>query len=119
MSNRDPVQWYDLLRIVLTWALWRRPEAERPALLAAAQAAQPDRSKQQEVQTMTRTIAEALMDEGGVRALQRVLLAALEKEFGQLPEDLIRQINGLDDLSRLQGAVLQMRRLQKLEDLQL
>src|SRR5258708_2460083 len=36
------MRWYDVMRIMLTWAVWRRPAAERTPLLSAAQASQND-----------------------------------------------------------------------------
>ena len=29
LHGRDHVRWYDLMRIVFTWAVWRRPAQER------------------------------------------------------------------------------------------
>jgi hypothetical protein len=38
LAAQDHVRWYDQMRIILSWGLWRRPRAERQTLLAAAQA---------------------------------------------------------------------------------
>jgi hypothetical protein len=123
VADRDPVQWFDLLRIVLTWATWRRPTAERTDLLAAAQAAQPSPQRQQEVRSMTQTIAEALLEEGRAEGklemARALLLGFLEDRFKPLPEALLAQINGLTDLPRLEAAVRQAARIEKLEDLRL
>src|SRR5262249_28965554 len=62
--GQDHVRWYDLLRMVLTWALYRRPPQERDRLLAAAEASQSEALRQREVKTMGQTIAEALIEEG-------------------------------------------------------
>ncbi len=131
VSERDRVQWYDLLRIVLTWATWRRPVAERQDLQSAAQAAQPSPERQQEVKNMTQTIAESLLEEGRVegrlegrvegdlRTARMLLRALLEKRFALLPEDLLARINNQTDLQRLEAAVLAVGDLEKLEDLHL
>src|SRR6516225_6604250 len=40
IKGTEQVRWYELMRILLTWVFWRRPEAERPVLLAEAEQAQ-------------------------------------------------------------------------------
>jgi hypothetical protein len=42
INRAEEVRWYDLMRILLTWVYWRRPEAERPALLAIVEKEGPD-----------------------------------------------------------------------------
>ena len=72
---------------------------------------------------MTKTIAEAWMDEGRAKgelqASRRLLRMLLEDAFGALPEAVVQQIEATTDLQRLQAAVRQAPRLQRLEDLQL
>jgi hypothetical protein len=76
---------------------------------------------------MTKTIAEAWMDEGRaegrvegeLQASRRLLRMLLEDAFGTLPEALVQQIEATTDLQRLQAAARQVPRLQRLEDLQL
>jgi hypothetical protein len=123
VSGRDQVQWYDLVNIVLTWALWRRPPEERPALRAAAPATQANPVRKQEVQKVAQTIAESLIEEGRVegevQALRRVLRAMLEDAFTTLPDALGQQIDALNDPQRLQAAVRRVPGLKKLEDLRL
>ena len=127
VAGRDRVQWYDLLRVVLTWAMWRRPPTERETLLAAVQASQADAPHQQEVQSVARTIAEELIEEGRVEgrvegelgASRTLLRILLEDRFGALPEALVSQIDGLNDLQRLQAAARQVQHLQRLDDLKL
>src|SRR5947209_13372822 len=97
LHGRDHVRWYDLMRILLTWATWRRPAPERATLLTAAQAGPADAAHQKEIQTMTQTIAEALRAEGeakgeargeakgALRASRKLLRGLLEDRFGALP----------------------------------
>src|SRR5262249_15972149 len=40
VAAQDEPRWYDLLRIVLTWAYWRRPGGERDHRLALAPSTQ-------------------------------------------------------------------------------
>ena len=55
--------------------------------------------------------------EGELQASRKMLQRLLEGRFGALPELIARRINGTSDLNRLQDAVLQVSRLEKLEDL--
>jgi hypothetical protein len=131
LHGRNRVRWYDLLRIVLTWALYRRPLQERDTLLAAAQASQADARRQQEVKDVGQTIAEALIQEGEARgeaigrakgelqATRRLLQHLLSSQFGPLPESLVQQIEATADLERLEAAVIQTPRLKSLQELQL
>jgi hypothetical protein len=127
LHGREPVRWYNLMRIVLTWALWRRPESERPALLQAAEAGQSSLTRKMEVRTMSQTIAEAIFAEGkaegkaeGALATYRQLLRRLlEERFGPLNQIVNQRIENAADLSRLDAAVVQVHRLASLEDLQL
>jgi hypothetical protein len=135
LHGSDRVRWYDLLRIVLTWALYRRPPQERDMLLAAAQASQLETQRQLEVKTMGQTIADALIEEGQVkgeaigqakgeaigelRATRRHLRQQLANQFGALPETLVQQIESTTELERLEAALIQAPRLQSLEELQL
>ena len=135
LHGRDHVRWYDLMRIVLTWATWRRPAPERATLLTAAQASPADPAHQKEIQTMTQTIAQAIFAEGRVegrvegeakgeakgalQASRKLLRRLLEDRFGALPEAVSQRIEATTDLDRLEAAVLQVSRLQSLDDLQL
>ena len=72
---------------------------------------------------MTQTIAEALRAEGeakgALRASRKLLRGLLEERFGALPEAVSQRIEATTDLDRLEAAVLQVSRLQSLDDLQL
>jgi hypothetical protein len=123
IHGRDQVEWYDLVRLALTWALTRRPDSERDALKEAARINQPDAEIQREVQTMTKTIAEAWMEEGEargeLRTMRDILRRLLEKRFPQLPQAILDKIEAQTDVDRLRQAVLQVEELQKPEDLPL
>jgi hypothetical protein len=129
LGDRDVVRWDQFLRTVMTFATSRRPQEEQTKLLEIIQRANPTRS--QEIQAMTKTIAEAWMEEGMAKGLvkgraegelqasRRLLRMFLEDAFGALPEAVVQQIEATTDLQRLQAAVHQAPRLQRLEDLQL
>lgn len=84
---------------------------------------------------MVEVIADSLIAEGMARGIERgrvegraegeilaskaALRALLEERFGTLPEVLIDRIEAATDLPRLQMAIRQVLRLEKLDDLQL
>jgi hypothetical protein len=117
LHDVDLVRWSELIRMVLALVVQRRPQAERERLLEAARFA--SHTHQQEVQTMTKTIAEAWLEEGQAKGARDLLRAQLEEKFGPLPEVFLQQLEAVTDLARLQQAARQVLRLQKLEDLQL
>jgi hypothetical protein len=151
LYGSDRVRWYDLLRIVLTWAVWRRPRAEHDGLVAAARASQAEAARQQEIQTMTEQLGETLAEWaiakgiregraegvregraegvqegraegeriGQLRGCRDTLYLLLADRFRDLPQELRQRIEAIDDLDRLQSAIRQVSRLQKLDDLQL
>ena len=123
LAGQDHVRWYDLMRIILSWALWRRPRAERPALLTAAQAAQADVNRQKEIGLMGQTIAESIWEEGRIagelRATRGALRSLLVKRFGPLPESVSQAIEGTTDLERLERAFQKALDVDKLADLEL
>jgi hypothetical protein len=135
LASQDEARWYDLLRTVLSWSLWRRGPEERTALQAAAVAAQTEAKHQQEVGVMADTIAESIWKEGWTQgrsegrsegrfegsldAVRLVLQRLLTASFGPLPEDVVQRIGACTDLERLIAAAEQARTLDKLEDLTL
>jgi hypothetical protein len=131
LASQDEPRWYDLLRTVLSWSLWRRRREEHAALRAAAVAAQADAKHQQEVGVMADTIAESIWKEGwtqglsegesrgGLSAARRMLQRLLTARFGPLPEEVVQRIAACTDLERLMTAAEQVQPLEKLEDLPL
>jgi hypothetical protein len=123
LAAQDPVRWSDLMRMLLAWAFWRRPDAERDALVAEAVASQTDVERQQEIKTMTSkwgpTLAEVSMAKGKLVAARTILRALLEDRFGTVPEALAQCIEATDDLERLQTAARQMYRVQSVGEITL
>jgi hypothetical protein len=106
LHDRDQVRWYDLLRFVLTWALWGRPREEREPLLAAAEATQVDAARQKEVNTVGQTIAEWYMEQGRTEGrgeeLRKLLVELGRQRFGEPAESLRAALAALMDLERLE-----------------
>ncbi len=123
LSLRDRQRWRELMRFILAWAHRRRPPEEYTDLLADAVAAQAEASQQQEVQTMTQTIAEWLHEkgraEGALITSREMLRNLLERRFGSLPEDLRQRIETATDLDRLKACIYQVYDLTSLDELPL
>jgi hypothetical protein len=135
LADQDPVRWYDLLRIILSWGLSRRGPEERQALRAAAVAAQTDAKRQKEVGAVAETIADAIWkegwtqgvsegqskgrSEGALDASRRMLCRLLAARFGQLAEEVVQRIGACTDIERLMAGAEQVQTLDKPEDLQL
>jgi Putative transposase, YhgA-like len=123
LAGRDPMRWYDLMRILLTWVFWRRPDQEREALLAEARASHAEAASQKEIQTMSEklgaTLADITMAKGELKATRDLLRSLLEDRFGTVPEELLQRIEATDDLERLQTAARQVYRVQGLEEISL
>ena len=115
------------MRIVLTWAAWRRPRTEQPGLWTAAEAIQTESEPTQEMRTMAWSAAETWIEEGMAKGrvegqllnARTLLRELLEDRFAPLPEELIERINASTDLERLQAAFRQALRLKNIADLQL
>jgi hypothetical protein len=121
LQTRAPVRWWGLFEIIVTYALLRRPAEERDELMAMALGACPPR--RQEIENMTKTIAESWMEEGmergRVEAARSILLGLLEDKFGKLPDELVQRIKATMDPAKLELAARQAPRLDRPEDLQL
>jgi hypothetical protein len=118
IRDTEHVRWSELLGMMLTYAVWRRPESERQALREIAEKENP--ANKQEVDAVVETGGEYLMRQGATReALRRARLTlrrVLESRFGALPERLVQEIEATDDVSKLDEAFERALRLEKLED---
>src|SRR5262245_38685577 len=147
LHGKNHPRWYDLLRIVLTYIAWRRPAEERNQLVNVVQQAQADMLRREEVQKMGQKLGATIVDiardegrqegrlegrqegrlegrqegrqEGQLLACRAILRGMLEDRFSPLPPDVLQRIESCEDVARLQTAIQQSSRLQKLDDLQL
>jgi hypothetical protein len=53
LHDRDRMRWYELLRLVLSWGLYRRPASEKDDLVGVARASQQSAGDRLEVETMS------------------------------------------------------------------
>ncbi len=135
ISRAEEVRWYDLMRILLTWVYWRRPEAERAALLAIVEKAQTSRKRRREIQQMASKLGPSYVDLGvasgvarGVerglhevrlQTLRDMLKTLLEDKFSRLPKKLQKQIDAVDDADQLRQAIRRLPKFASLADFQL
>jgi hypothetical protein len=68
---------------------------------------------------MGQTIAEQLRAEGALAICRQNLRLLLEERFGPLPEHVMRKIESIDDLERLQAGLRQVLRVNALTELEL
>jgi predicted transposase YdaD len=138
---RERMRWRDLMWMLISWALRRRPRQERASLVAVALEYQPDPSSQEEVQSMSTTLGQTLEEwaeqrgieqgiqrgieqgieqgikRGELAASRRLLCCLLEDRFGPVPDDLRRQIDEIKDLARLERSIRQYPSLRSLDEL--
>jgi hypothetical protein len=131
LHDRDKMRWYELLRLVLSWGLYRRPAAEKDDLVAAARASQQSARDSLEVETMSdvlwQTWPQKVAEEGRARGLaegqllnsRMVLRRLLERRFGALPEALVQQIEACSDGEALQAGLDQVVEVGSLEEFRL
>jgi hypothetical protein len=117
LASQDEVRWAELVNMLLTYATWRRPAAERDALVEAVVRASS--GHEQRVQVMANTAAEELLEQGRVEEARAALLRLLRSRFKPLPEGLAQQIEATADLERLRRAFDQALDIARIEDLQL
>jgi hypothetical protein len=128
LSRTEPVRWHDLLWFVLSWGLRRRPVAEREPLVRAAQASLRNRQRREEIRKMSETIFKTAEQEffergeamgearGQLANCRQNLRLLLEERFGPLPEALVAQIEGMEDLERLRAGLKQVLRVAALDE---
>ncbi len=122
LQGRDEVRWHDFMRIVLTYASWRRPLAEREPLVETALRINPTR--QAEVQQMTQTIAEAWIEEGRARgraegellAYRDSLRRFLSLQFHPVPGAILQRIETCIDVERLKTAIDRVPQMKSLDE---
>jgi len=147
IKGAEHVRWYDLMRTLLTWVFWRRPEAERPTLLAEAEKAQAGVKRQGEIQQMTnklgpsfwdlalenamekarQEVKEEVMEKARqevkvfskLQALREMLASWLQDKFGRLPKKLQKQIEATTDAEQLRQAIRRIPKCSSLTDFQL
>jgi hypothetical protein len=139
LAARERMRWRDLMWMLISWALRRRPREERPRLVEVALEFQPDATSQEEVRNMSTTLGQTLeewaeqrgiergiergiqrgIERGRLDASQQLLCRLLEDRFGSLPDDLRQQIEGTCDFAQLERWIRRCPNLRSLEELDL
>jgi hypothetical protein len=127
LATHERMRWRDLMWMLISWALRRRPRDERPGLVELTMQYQLDPNSQKEVEAMSVTLGPTLeewaeqrgIERGEVAASRRLLCRWLEDRFGDLPEDLRHRIGEMTDLARLEQAIRQCPTLGSLDELHL
>jgi hypothetical protein len=111
----DEQRWYDLMRMVMAYVLWKRRPAEHIGLRQAIEEGSP--GHETEVSGMAQTIAEELIEqgwnkgltqgrtEGALNAYRDSLRRLLTLRFGSVPEDVLRRIDTSTEVDRLTAAI--------------
>jgi len=127
LAERERMRWRDLMWMLISWALRRRPYQERQGLVEIALEYQPDPTSQEEVQSMSTALGQTLeewakqqgIEQGKLAASRKLLRRLLEDRFGSLPDAVHRAIDVSEDLGRLEQAIRRTPRLQSPEELEL
>jgi hypothetical protein len=125
LSPTESGRWRDLLSYILALVYHDRGESERDRLRQLIAASVRGDERRREVQTMGRTIAEALRDEGraegraeeAVQSRQQTLLRLLRIRFRKVPKRVEGVILATTDVAQLDGWVDQVMTAQTLSDL--
>jgi hypothetical protein len=78
-----------------------RDPSEHRDLVQAIKASVRTDEHRQEVDVMSRTIADAMREEGEVRGLRRVLLDMMRKRFRKVPPETARAVKATNDIEQL------------------
>jgi hypothetical protein len=134
LGTQARVRWDQLLRMVLHWALFRRPHGEYTRLKEAARDSHSDVELKREVETMSqlteKTWEEELKErflsegesrgelQGELRALRNTLRAQLLQRFQSLPDEVLQRI-AVAGAEQLNAALASVLTLKSLDDLKL
>ena len=104
LPEEERNQWAKLMWYLVLLIIHRRDEEERPEMISVLNETVKDRNRREEVLKMGRTGAQALMEEGALRASREAVLKVMQARFSHVPnavEQKILQIRDMDKLSTL------------------
>ena len=105
LPDRELQVWEKAIYYLALLIYHRREEPEQAGLLEMIKRGTGEQRRREEVETMGKTIAQALIEEGEARGLiqakQEDLLAFLEGRFAPLPNSIYEQVRRIDDPERL------------------
>jgi hypothetical protein len=126
LAQTDPVRWEQLAKLVLYWAILRRPRAEWERVLAAIRHSQNEAELLREVEQMAETIGRTWEQElqargqalGELRMARQMLRTVLRERFPTLPEELQQRIDRADVVA-LEAATKQAVHITSLDELRI
>jgi Putative transposase, YhgA-like len=127
-AQQDRVDWQQLVKLVLHWALFRRPRREHAALLTMVRASLANAELLREVETMAEQVEQTWEQEllaqgeergerqGALKMLRKVLRKRLEQRFATLPQSVLQRLEAAD-LAALENALDQADTIPSLDEL--
>ena len=125
LTAQDQDAWTRILHYLLLLIYHRRGPEERLQLETVVTTHHRDRSRREEIEKMSKTIAQQLIEEGEARGEARgeahgrqlMLLNLLRAKFGDLPTAVEQRVQRLsvDELDRLAGQLIQAESLDELD----
>jgi hypothetical protein len=91
LGETASVRWHDLLRLVLFWALFRRPAKEHAAILAAVRASHTNVNLQKEIETVTQQVELTYEQEMFLRLQARAKKEAQEEAQKEAQEKFAKE----------------------------
>jgi hypothetical protein len=99
----EEVRWYDLLRMIFSWAMERRPGNEQPKLRDILVKSQP-KARQKRVQNMIKTGADVYREEGreegSLETARKFLLKIGQPKLGKPSKRIRQQIEAIITIDR-------------------
>ena len=110
LAKKAHVRWSGLVKFVMSWALNRRTREERAGLAELAVKRQRGVDERNEVQAMSQTIAESLIEEGEIKSkradLQRLLKRKFPNKFDESAAARIQSTENTATLAEWMDALL-------------
>jgi hypothetical protein len=128
LAAREKIRWSDLMEFVLSWAFRRRPRTEIEQLKKIAAASHKNWQRKREIRKMSKTLGQTWEEwaeqrkaegkaEGRIQTRQEDIRLLLEERFGEVPDDILRKIEGTTDADRLNDWFRQAARARSLDEL--
>jgi len=119
--------WKRGTQYLLMLIYYRRARGEQPALWRRMEEAVATPRRREELETMIKTYAEELLDEGRVEgraegardAARQLILASAVERFGGTTPELEAAVRSRDDLAQLEELLRRILRAERLEDIDL
>jgi hypothetical protein len=123
LAQTDKMRWRDLLWILVSWVLQRRPAVERDEMTAAVVASQRQDSTKEEAKAVIDVSKETTVQRERrlekLETLRETLIDALRAPFGDLPEATLSSIRACDEATKLRQAIVRVRDMKSLDEFHL